>query len=89
LKPGAFGIRWQNYFYIINLDDFAEKLYDVTDNPEENIVDKKQALSLYLRTKFLKWLRTYQSNQRKEKTVGIEKLSEEELENLRSLGYIK
>jgi arylsulfatase A-like enzyme len=89
LKPGAFGIRWQSYFYIINLDDFAEELYDVTDDPRENIVDKKQALSLYLRTKFLKWLRLYQSNQRKEKTVNIEKLSEEELENLRSLGYIK
>jgi arylsulfatase A-like enzyme len=89
LKPGGFGIRWQDYFYVIGLDDFTEKLYDVTNNPGENIVDNKQALSLFLRTKFLKWLRPYQTNQRKEKTVDIEKLSEEELENLRSLGYIK
>jgi len=88
-KPGAFGIRWHNYYYIIDLKDFRQELYDVKLEPENNIIDSHKALSLYLRTKFLNWLWKYQTIQRKAIDVDLKKLSKEELDNLRAFGYIE
>ncbi|KPK78729.1 MAG: hypothetical protein AMJ89_00565 [candidate division Zixibacteria bacterium SM23_73] len=89
LKPGAFGIRWLNYYYILDLKDFDQELYDVNLEPGKNIVDSRKALSLYLRTLFLRWLWKYQTIQKKEFVVDLKKLSKEELEHLRAFGYIE
>ena len=89
IMPGAFGIRWRDYYYIIELNDFTEELYDVNLAPEKNIIDKHKPLALYLRTKFLTWLCRYQTIQKKAKEVDLNKLSQNELENLRALGYIE
>jgi len=89
LKPGAFGIRWLRYYYIIDLEDFKQALYDVNVEPEKNIIDSHEALSFYLRTKFLTWLWKYQTIQTKEMDVNLKKLSKEELDNLRAFGYIE
>jgi arylsulfatase A-like enzyme len=88
-KPGAFGIRWHNYYYIIDLKDFGQELYDVKLEPENNIIDSHKGLSLYLRTKFLSWLWKYQTIQKKAIDVDLKRLSKEELDNLRAFGYIE
>ncbi|NIM90741.1 MAG: sulfatase-like hydrolase/transferase [Candidatus Aminicenantes bacterium] len=89
IMPGAFGLRWRDYYYIMELNDFTEELYNVNISPEINIIDKHKALSLFLRTKFLAWLCRYQTIQKKAKQIDLTKLSPAELENLRALGYIE
>jgi len=88
INPGSFGIRWKNYYYIINLDGFKEELYELKNNPSLNVINENKILSIYLRTKFLRWLRKYQSIYKKPKKIELEKLPKDVLENLRSLGYI-
>jgi len=88
-KPGAFGMRWHNYYYIIDLKNFTEELYDVHYEPEKNIIKNHRVLSYYLRTKFLNWLWKYQTIQKQATEVDLKKLSPEELENLRAFGYIE
>ena len=90
LNPGTYGIRWRNFYYIINMGNFQEELYDLKENPGLNIDEKNRPLFLYLRGKFLKWLLKYQNLSMVEKKINLKKkLSKRELENLRSLGYIK
>ena len=90
LNPGTYGIRWRNFYYIINMENFKEELYNLKENPRLNIDEKNKALSLYLRGKFLQWLLKYQNLSLVERKINLrKKLSPKELENLRSLGYIK
>ncbi len=89
LNPGAYGIRWRKYYYIINMNGFKEELFKVKGHPPRSYSYTNPVLSLYLRSRFLKWLRKYQNLSLVEKKISFKKLSKKELENLRSLGYIK
>ncbi len=89
LNPGAYGIRWRKYYYIINMRGFKEELYTVKGYPARSYPYENQAVTLYLRGQFLKWLKKYQNLSMVERKISFKKLSRKELENLRSLGYIK
>jgi len=89
LNPGSYGVRWKNYYYILNLDGFEEELFDL-NQPRRDISQKERVIVLYLRSKLLKWLKKYNSILIKPRKVNLRKtLSEKELKNLKSLGYIK
>lgn len=89
LNPGSYGVRWKNYYYILDLDGFEEKLYDLSQ-PGRDISQQEKVVLFHLRGKLLKWLKKYNSIVIKSKKLNLRKtLSDKELRNLKSLGYIK
>jgi len=89
-NPGTYGVRWRNFYYIFRLGGFKEELYDLESSPFTDISKSRISTVYYLRGRFLSWLREYQNAPILPRKVDLRRvLSKKELENLRSLGYIK
>ncbi len=86
--PQSFGIRWRSWYYIIDLKDNSEKLYNLDTDPLSDISKDKKDILFLFRTKFLNWLNFYDNLDTSARNVDLKKLPKGERENLKSLGYI-
>ena len=87
---GDFGLRWRDWYSIINLASGAQTLYargkpvfpEVSEGEEEDI-------RLFFKVRFLEWLGRFAEADGHPLPLDLKTLPKNELENLRSLGYIK
>ncbi len=86
--PPSVGIRWRNWYYIINLYDNSEELFDLSVDPLENVAPANHDISLFFRAKFFDWLNDFDNLERTSQSMDLKKLPKDEYENLKSLGYI-
>ena len=82
----VFCLRGQRYKFVF--DDYDEELYDLQADPGErdNIIDRHPALASYLRQRAM--LAIAVNTERGQKGLDVD-LSEEDLKELRSLGYLQ
>lgn len=89
-QAGDFGLRWRNWYAIVNPASGAETLYGRA-NPvfTEIRAGAEDDIRLLLKVKFLDWLGRFAEADDRPEPLDLRSLPENELENLRSLGYIK
>ena len=86
---GDFGLRWRDWYAIINLATGAETLYRRAEPVFEEAGAGMDAVRLLFKVRFLEWLVRFAERDDQPVPTDLGSLPKNELENLRSLGYIK
>ncbi len=86
---GDFGLRWRDWYAIINLATGAETLYRRAEPVFEEEGAGMDAVRLLFKVRFLEWLVRFAERDDQPVPTDLRSLPKNELENLRSLGYIK
>ena len=86
---GDFGLRWRDWYAIINLATGAETLYRRAEPVFAEAGAGTEAIRLQLKVRFLEWLVRFAERDDRPVPADLRSLPKNELENLRSLGYIK
>jgi arylsulfatase A-like enzyme len=86
---GDFGLRWRDWYAIINLAAGTETLYRRAEPVFAEVGAGMENVRLLFRVQFLEWLGRFAEAADRPVPVDLRTLPKNELENLRSLGYIK
>ncbi|HUU38587.1 MAG TPA: sulfatase-like hydrolase/transferase [Candidatus Desulfaltia sp.] len=87
---GDFGLRWRDWYAIVNLASGMETLYRRSKPVFTEIgAGEEDDIRLLFKVKFLEWLGRFAEADDQPMLVDLQALPKNELENLRSLGYIK
>ena len=89
-KAGDFGLRWRDWYAVVNLASGTETLYGRAKPVFTEIgAGAEDDVRLLFKVKFLDWLGRFAEADDRPVPVDLRTLPKNELENLRSLGYIK
>jgi arylsulfatase A-like enzyme len=86
---GDFGLRWRDWYAIINLATGAETIYRRAKPVFAEAGDGTEAVGLLFKVRFLEWLVRFSELDDRPVPANLGSLPKNELENLRSLGYLK
>ena len=86
---GDYGLRWRDWYAIINPFSGAETLYRSARPVFEEVGTGEESVRLLFKVRFLEWLARFAELGDQAVTINLQTLPKNELENLRSLGYIK
>ena len=86
---GDFGLRWRDWYAIINLATGAETLYRRAEPVFEEAGAGRDVVRPLFKVRFLEWLVRFAERDDQPVPTDLRSLPKNELENLRSLGYIK
>ncbi len=85
-----FGVRWRDWYAILNLASDTETLYRRSQPLFTEIgAGEEEDVRLLFKVMFLEWLGRFAAADDRPVSVDLQTLPKNELENLRSLGYIK
>jgi arylsulfatase A-like enzyme len=84
-----FGMRWRHWYYITDLRSSRGRLYDLASDPLTPAGPGSEHVRRYFEARFLAWLRGTANGAESKEAIDIKKMSPTEIENLRSLGYLK
>jgi arylsulfatase A-like enzyme len=83
-----YAIAWSHWYYIYDLKRNREDLYDLHNEPFLSQALSQNDLASFLRLRFLGWYRMIQSKAQAAVKASSKSLSQEELDQLKSLGYL-
>ena len=86
---GDFGLRWRDWHAIINMASGAETLYRRAEPVFVEAEPGTENVRLLFKVLFLEWLGRFSELDDRPVALDLGALPKNELENLRSLGYIK
>jgi arylsulfatase A-like enzyme len=87
---GDFGLRWRDWYAVVNLASGTETLYGRAKPVFTEIgAGAEDDVRLLFKVRFLDWLGRFAEADDRPVSVDLRSLPKNELENLRSLGYIK
>jgi arylsulfatase A-like enzyme len=84
-----FGLRWRQWYYIINMGTGWETLYRAADPFFQEILEPEESVRTFLKARFLEWLKRFSEIDERPVRIDLNSLPKNEIENLRSLGYLK
>jgi arylsulfatase A-like enzyme len=79
-----FGIRWRQWYYVINLKDNSEELFNIIKAPLKDVAAK----NTFFRGRFITWLNKYDRLGVESQAIDLKKLPADIRKDLKSLGYI-
>jgi hypothetical protein len=89
-KAGDLGLRWRDWYAVVNLASGTEALYGRAKPVFTEIeAGAEDDVRLLFKVRFLDWLCRFAEADDRPVPVDLQTLPKNELENLRSLGYIK
>jgi arylsulfatase A-like enzyme len=87
---GDFGVRWRDRYTILNPASGTENLYEQARPVFREIAaGEEREVRLFFQVRFLEWLGRFAEAENRPLQIDLKTLPKNELENLRSLGYIK
>jgi len=86
---GDYGLRWRDWYAILNPFSGAETLYRSARPVFEKVETGEESIRLLFKVRFLEWLARFAELGTQAVNLDLITLPKNELENLRSLGYIK
>ena len=87
---GDFGIRWRDRYAILNPASGTETLYERARPVFAEIgLEAENDVRLLFKVRFLEWLGRFAETDDRSLQIDLRSLPKNELENLRSLGYIR
>jgi hypothetical protein len=84
-----FGLRWRQWYFIINMGTGWETLYRAADPFFQEILEPEESVQTFLKARFLEWLKRFSEIDERPVRIDLNSLPKNEIENLRSLGYLK
>jgi len=84
-----FGLRWRQWYDIINMGTGRETLYRAADPFFQETREPEESVRTLLKARFLDWLKRFSEIDQRPVRIDLNGLPKNEIENLRSLGYLK
>ena len=84
-----FGLRWRQWYNIINMGTGRETLYRAADPFFQETREPEESVRTLLKARFLDWLKRFSEIDQRPVRIDLNGLPKNEIENLRSLGYLK
>jgi len=86
---GLFGMRWRHWYLITGLRSTRTLLYDLASDPLKEAGPGSEHVRRYFEARFLTWLKGTANGPDSKEAIDLKKMSPTEIENLKSLGYLK
>ena len=84
-----FGLRWRQWYDIINMATGGETLYRAAESFFQEVSEPEESVRTFLKARFLEWLKRFSEIDERPVRIDLNSLPKNEIENLRSLGYLK
>ncbi|MCU0236287.1 MAG: sulfatase-like hydrolase/transferase, partial [Acidobacteria bacterium] len=83
-----YGMRWKNWYYIIDFASNGEKLYLLTADPRQDVGAAHPQVRAFLKARFLAWYAQFRDGSDDPAEIAKRSLPAEDLEEMRTLGYL-
>jgi len=87
-KCPHYGLRWKNWYYIIDFASNAEKLFLLTADPRRDVGAAKPQVRAFLKARFLAWYARFRDGSDDAAEIAKKSLPAEDLEEMKTLGYL-
>jgi len=84
-----FGLRWRQWYYIVNIGTGGDDIYRAADPFFQRISEPEESVRTFLKARFLEWFERFSEIDEQPVRIDLNTLPKNEIENLRSLGYLK
>jgi arylsulfatase A-like enzyme len=84
-----FGMRWRGWYFITGLRFNQSRLYNLEVDPLKDAGPGAEPVRRYFEARFLSWLKSSGDGTDAATSIDLKKMSPTEIENLKSLGYLK
>jgi arylsulfatase A-like enzyme len=88
-EVSQFGMRWRNWYFITSLKLNQDRLYDLAADPLKKAEAGVEPVVRFFGARFLRWLKETGGGPESGEAIDLKKMSPQEIENLKSLGYLK
>jgi len=84
-----FGLRWRQWYSIVNRVTGGQTMYRAADPFFQEVSEPEESVRTFLKARFLEWLKRFSEIDEQPVRIDLNSLPKNEIENLRSLGYLK
>jgi arylsulfatase A-like enzyme len=85
---GVYGLRWQNWYYIISSGDNHEQLFQLEGDPLRDVGRRYPQVRNYFKARFLDWYGRFRNKKDFSVEMNLKKLPAGEIEEMKTLGYL-
>ena len=87
-KCPEYGLRWKNWYYMINFNNNREKLFALTTDPFREAGDSHPAITAFLKARFLAWYARFRNSSGNAAEISLKNLPASDIEEMKTLGYL-
>ena len=87
-QPPTYGLRWKNWYYMIDLRNNNEKLFLPETDPIREIGSSHPAIKAFLKARFLDWYGRFRNGSDTPANISLKNLPASEIEEMKTLGYL-
>ena len=87
-KCPEYGLRWKNWYYMIDFSDNDEKLFALAADPKKEIGARYPAIKAFLKARFLDWYDRFRNGSDTPANISLKNLPASEIEEMKTLGYL-
>jgi len=84
----SYGMRWKNWYYIIDFSSNGERLYLLTADPSRDVGAAHPQVRAFLKARFLAWYAQFRDGSDDAAEIAKKSLPAEDLEEMKTLGYL-
>ncbi len=85
-QPAAYGVRWRDWYYILNLGNNSEQLYRLTVDPLHETAHPE--IRSFLKSRFLDWYARFRNGSENAGAITLKDLPASDIEEMKTLGYL-
>ncbi|MFH2107981.1 MAG: sulfatase, partial [Chrysiogenia bacterium] len=87
-KCPKYGLRWKNWYYMINFNDNNDKLFSLAADPYREIGASHPAIKTFLKARFLSWYARFRNSSGTAAEISLKSLPASDIEEMKTLGYL-
>jgi len=84
----TYGMRWRNWYYLIDLGDNDEQLFQLEIDPRRDVGQRYPLVRDYFKVRFLDWYGRFRDSKDYSGEINLKKLPASEIEEMKTLGYL-
>ena len=84
----SYGMRWKNWYYIIDFASNGERLFLLTADPRQDVGAAQPQVRAFLKARFLAWYAQFRNGSDDPAEIAKKSLPAEDLEEMKTLGYL-
>lgn len=84
----TYGMRWKNWYYLIDLGDNEEQLFQLGGDPRQDVGQHFPQVRSYFKARFLDWYGRFRNGSGQAAEISLKNLSASEIEEMKTLGYL-
>lgn len=87
--PATYAMRWKNWYYILDTNTREAWLYQLDGDPQRDVLQFHPQIATLFEARFISWYKDFEKLDVPLGRLKLPKMSPEEIEALKSLGYLK